>query len=77
MKVTVTIGDIVIKTQGVEVTVRQVKELTRLAASIALALPAPTIELTQEPQSAPMGFTAHLELATELVQEDWFSDDDE
>jgi hypothetical protein len=77
VKVTVTIGDIVIKTQGVEVTVRQVKELTRLAASIALALPAPTIELTQEPQSAPMGFTAHLELATELVQEDWFSDDDE
>ena len=77
MKVTVTVGDIVIKTQGVEVTVRQIKELTRLAASIALALPAPTIELTQEPQSAPMGFTAHLELASELVQEDWFSDDDE
>jgi hypothetical protein len=77
VKVTVTVGDIVIKTQGVEVTVRQIKELTRLAASIALALPAPTIELTQEPQSAPMGFTAHLELASELVQEDWFSDDDE
>ena len=77
MKVTVTIGDIVIKTQGVEVTVRQVKELTRLAASIALALPAPTIELAQEPTSAPLGFTAHLELATELATEDWFSDDDE
>jgi hypothetical protein len=77
VKVTVTIGDIVIKTQGVEVTVRQVKELTRLAASIALALPAPTIELAQEPTSAPLGFTAHLELATELATEDWFSDDDE
>jgi hypothetical protein len=77
MKVTVTIGEIVIKTQGVEVTVRQVKELTRLAASIALALPAPTIELAQEPPSAPLGFTAHLELATELATEDWFSDDDE
>ena len=77
MKVTVTIGDIVIKTQGVEVTVRQVKELTRLAASIALALPAPTIEMAQEPTSAPLGFTAHLELATELATEDWFSDDDE
>ena len=77
MKVTVTIGDIVIKTQGVEITVRQIKELTRLAASIALALPAPTIELAQEPQSAPMGFTAHLELASELPTEDWYSDDDE
>jgi hypothetical protein len=77
VKVTVTVGDIVIKTQGVEVTVRQIKELTRLAASIALALPAPTIELAQEPQSAPMGFTAHLELASELPTEDWYSDDDE
>ncbi len=77
MKVTVSVGDIVIKTQGVEVTVRQIKELTRLAASIALALPTPTIELTQEPQSAPMGFTAHLELASELPTEDYFTDDDE
>ena len=72
-----TIGDIVIKTQGVDLTVRQVKELTRLAASIALALPAPTIELAQEPTSAPLGFTAHLELATELATEDWYSDDEE
>ena len=77
MKVTVTIGDIVIKTQGVEVTVRQIKELTRLAASIALALPTPTIEMTQEPQSAPIGFTAHLELASELPTENYFTDDDE
>jgi hypothetical protein len=77
VKVTVSIGDIVIKTQGVEVTVRQIKELTRLAASIALALPAPTVELAQEPQSTPMGFTAHLELASELPTEDWFTDDDE
>ena len=77
MKVTVSVGDIVIKTQGVEVTVRQIKDLTRLAASIALALPTPTIEITQEPQSAPIGFTAHLELASELPTEDWFTDDDE
>ncbi len=77
MKVTVTVGDIVIKTQGVEVTVRQIKELTRLAASIALALPTPTIEMTQEPQSAQIGFTAHLELAPALPTEDYFTDDDE
>jgi hypothetical protein len=36
VKVTVTIGEIVIKTQGVEITVRQVKELSRLAASIEI-----------------------------------------
>ena len=77
MKITVTVGEVHIKTQGVDLTVRQVKELTRLAASIALALPTPTIEVTPEPPSAPMGFTAHLELATELPTEDYFTDDEE
>jgi len=77
VKITVTIGEVHIKTQGVDLTVRQVKELTRLAASIALALPTPTIEVTPEPPSAPMGFTAHLELATELPAEDYFTDDEE
>ena len=77
MKVTVTVGEVCIKSKGVEVTVRQIKELTRLAASIALALPTPTIEVQTEPQSAPMGFTAHLELASEPATEDYFTDDDE
>ena len=77
MKVTVTVGEIVIKTQGVEVTVRQIKELTRLAASIALALPTPAVEVAQEQPTTPMGFTAHLELAPALPTEDWFTDDDE
>ena len=77
MKITVTVGEVCIKSQGVEVTLRQIKELTRLAASIALALPTPTMELAPDQPSPPMGFTAHLELATELVTEDWFSDDEE
>jgi hypothetical protein len=77
MKVTVTIGDIVIKTQGVEVTVRQIKELTRLAASIALALPEPTPEREPEAPQTPIGFSAHIERAPELPTEDWFTDDDE
>jgi hypothetical protein len=77
MKVTVTVGDIVIKTQGVEINVRQVKELTRLAASIALALPAPALEREPEPSQTPIGFSAHVERAPELPTEDWFTDDDE
>jgi hypothetical protein len=77
MKVNVTVGDIVIKTQGVEITVRQIKELTRLAASIALALPEPTPERDSEPTQAPIGFSAHVERAPELPTEDWFTDDDE
>ena len=77
MKVTVTVGDMVIKTQSVEINVRQVKELTRLAASIALALPAPAPEPTQEQTQAPIGFSAHVERAPELPTEDWFTDDDE
>lgn len=77
MKVTVTVGDIVIKTQGVEINVRQVKELTRLAASIALALPTPAPEREPEQPQTPIGFSAHVERAPELPTEDWFTDDDE
>jgi hypothetical protein len=77
VKINVTVGEVCIKSKGVDLTVRQIKELTRLAASIALALPTPTIEMTQEPPSAPIGFTAHLELASEMPTEDYFTDDDE
>lgn len=76
MKVTVTVGDVEIKTQGVDVTVRQVKDLTRLAASIALALPHPTPEPEATP--APIGFTAQLERNTESLVDfsEWFEDEE-
>lgn len=72
---TVTVAEVTIKTQGVEVTVRQIKEITRLAASIALALPAQPAEIAPEQPQPPIGFSAHVERAAELPTEDWFTDD--
>lgn len=76
MKVTVTVGDVEIKTTGVDMTVRQVKDLTSLAASIALALPGSPPE--PEPAPAPIGFTAQLERNTESLTDfsEWFEDEE-
>lgn len=76
MKVTVTVGDVEIKTAGVDMTVRQVKDLTRLAASIALALPGSPQE--SDPTPAPIGFTAQIERNTESLTDfsEWFEDEE-
>ena len=77
MKVTVTVGEVHVKTAGVEMTVRQIKELMRHAASIALALPTPPVAVEYEEKFAPIGFTANLERAEPLPSEDFFTDDEE
>ncbi len=77
MKVTVTVGDVSVKTADVDMTVRQIKELTRLAASIALALPTPPVAVEYEEKYAPIGFTANIERAEPLPLEDFFTDDEE
>jgi hypothetical protein len=76
MKVTVTVGEVCVKSQGVEMTVRQVRDLTRLAASIALALPGSPQE--SDPTPAPIGFTAQLERNTESLTDysEWFEDEE-
>ncbi len=76
MKVTVTVGEVCVKSQGVEMTVRQVRDLTRLAASIALALPGSPPEIDSSP--APIGFTANLERNTEPLVDfsEWFEDEE-
>ena len=76
MKFTVTIGEIVIKSEGLDLTARQLRELIRLTASIAHALPNPAPEPDQG--SAPIGFTAHIERNTEPLVDfsEWFEDEE-
>ena len=76
MKITVTVGDVHVKTEGVDLTPRQVRDLVRLAASVALALPTPAPEPAPEP--APIGFTANLERNTEPLLDfsEWFEDEE-
>ena len=76
MKFTVTIGEIVIKSEGLDLTARQLRDMIRLTASIALALPTPTPE--PEQAAAPIGFTAQLERNTEPLVDfsEWFEDEE-
>jgi hypothetical protein len=76
MKFTVTVGEVVIKSQGLDLTARQLRDVIRLAASIALALPNPPAEPDQA--QAPIGFTAHIERNTESLVDysEWFEEEE-
>lgn len=77
MKVSLVIGGVEVTLSGVDLTLRQVKELMRSAGSIALALP-PEPATTPEPErSHPLGFTAHLDLAPAEETYDWYDEDEE
>lgn len=64
------------RADGLDLTVSQLRNLTRLAASIALALPGSPPELDASP--APIGFTANIERNTEPLVDfsEWFEDEE-
>jgi hypothetical protein len=59
MKIRVVIGDVEVNLSGINLTPRQVSAFVTKCASIALAMPQ---GLSEPETSAPMGFTAHMEL---------------
>lgn len=78
MKLTVAVGAVELTLSGADLTVRQAKDLLRLAASIALALPRDP-EPAPEPGSQPIGFTASVDLdpGRHLPHgPDWYDDED-
>ena len=76
MKIRITIGDVDMRAEGLDLNVAQLRNLTRLAASIALALPGSPPEIDSNP--APIGFTANLERNTEPLVDfsEWFEDEE-
>lgn len=76
MKIRITIGEVDIRADGLDLTVSQLRNLTRLAASIALALPGSPPEPDASP--APIGFTANIERNTEPLIDfsEWFEDEE-
>lgn len=76
MKVSLVVGGVEVTLSGMDLTMRQVKDLMRSAGSIALALPVETAAATEPDKSHPLGFTAHLDLAEpeEIVL--WYEDEE-
>lgn len=63
MRVRITVGEVEVRLDGLELTTREIRALMRHAAGIALAVDTSkdvTIDV-EEPRSS-LGFTAHLEL---------------
>lgn len=70
MKTIVKVGDVCITVDGKDLSTRQVRALLMDAAGIAATL------TPDAPESAPMGFTAHIErLPDELVPEPGYDDE--
>ena len=76
MKVTVTVGPVTVRVDGLDLTERQVRRLLDSAAQIAVSLVDNSPESPPE-ERAPVGFAAHLERAGEPKPEAYFTDDEE
>lgn len=78
MKMRITVGDVEIRTEGMDLTKRQLVDLLRELASIAV-LTSDVSQAAEDPEPRQhLGFTAHLELDTERNAEpdlsEWFED---
>ena len=62
MKVSLVIGGVEVTLSGVDLTLRQVKDLMRSAGSIALALPREPDATLEVDKGHPIGFTASIDL---------------
>lgn len=76
-KVRVSVGEVEVRLEGVEVSLRQVRELMRLAAGLSVA--AQSVAQPEAVEDRPaVGFAAHIErLPEEIPQEDisWYFDE--
>lgn len=75
MKAKITVGDVEIELDGLDLTPRQVTALLKRAASVNLAM-----QVEDEPETKPpLGFSAQVELDPERnipdVDPDWFDEE--
>lgn len=74
MRAKITVGDVKLELDGLDLTPRQVTALLKRAANVNL-----TIQVEEEPETkTPLGFSAQVELDPERntpdVDPDWFED---
>ena len=77
MKVRITVGEVELRTEGLELTARQVNAMLKRAALIAAGLSIAAQHVDDEPK-APIGFSATVErLPEDIPKEDtsWYFDE--
>ena len=75
MKARIIVGDVEIRTEGIELTKRQVVSLLREAAGIAVLMASTGSEEPDARQSA-IGFTAHMERAPDELADPYYDDEE-
>jgi len=76
MRLHLQVGDLVLTAKDCDYTKREVRELLKTMSSIYLAIVEASVP-TPERESNPIGFSAHIERASEMPAEDYFTDDEE
>ena len=77
MKARVVVGPVDVRTEGMALSVREIRALMRLAADIALAVLEAATDDKNTTESNPIGFTAQVERADNPMLDTLDGDEDE
>ena len=74
MRIRITVGDLELRTDGLDLDKRDIKNFMRQMVAYAAALN--STNQPEEKESAPIGFAAHIERAPDVVEDlsEWFEE---
>jgi len=74
MRIRISVGDLELRTDGIDLTKRDIRSLMRQMVAYTAALAA--AGQAEEKESPPIGFAAHIERAPDIVEDlsEWFEE---
>ena len=77
MKIRVVVGSVDIRLDGLDLDLNQIRRLLTQAGSIALAVDKPDDDDDDDTAPRPVGFTAHLDIASpiEVDMSEWYDEE--
>ena len=74
MRIRITVGDLELRTDGIDLTKKDIRALMRQMVGYAAALNG--AQPSEEKEQPPLGFTSHIERAPDIVQDlsEWFEE---
>jgi len=74
MRIRISVGDLELRTDGIDLTKRDIRSLMRQMVGYSAALAA--AGQFEEKESPPIGFAAHIERAPDIVEDlsEWFEE---
>ena len=74
MRIRITVGDLELRTDGIDLTQKDIRSLMRQMVAYSAALASST--QPEEKETSPIGFAAHIERAPDVVEDlsEWFEE---